>query len=313
MDVSEIVHFQYFLVDERNFLKLFTFIWFSPSACGKQQIVEVNRFNKKTKLWHNSNFAIEKFKNFHGCTLNVLGFYIRGEFESNQGAFMGVLYQILMILAKKLKFKMDLKAYHSRSQMLSFKNYKIDLLVFTTCLPVEAQLMFYNPTGHISHPYCSAFDLLMVSQGEEYSGYEKLILPFDSPTWFLIGLTFFAAFLTVYIVHFLSAKIQDFIYGSNVSTPTLHIIVHFFGLGQVILPNRNFPRFLLMIFILFSLIIRTCWQGKMFEFLQKEMRKPEMQSIEEMIENDFTFYMDQCDGSSEYQHAYRNWCGLPRR
>jgi hypothetical protein len=311
MDVSEIVHFQYFIVDERHFLKLFTFIWFSPSKCGEQQIVEVNQFNKKTKLWQNSNFAFDKFKNFHSCTLNVLGYYILGQFERNHG----VLDKILMVLEKSMNFKMDLKTHRFDGSIkrVYFKNYKIDLFVFTTCLPIEAQLMFYNASGHITHPFCSAVDVLMVSPGEAYSGYEKLILAFDSPTWFLIGLTFFAAFVTVFIVRFLSAKVQDFIYGSNVSSPTLHVFVHFFGLGQVILPQRNFPRFLLMIFILFSLIIRTAYQGKMFEFLQKEMRKPEMQSIEEMIENNFTFHMENCDGDSYYQHADRNWCGLPRR
>jgi hypothetical protein len=40
-DVSEIAHFQYFLVDEGKLLKLYTFIWYSSSTCGRQQIVEV--------------------------------------------------------------------------------------------------------------------------------------------------------------------------------------------------------------------------------------------------------------------------------
>lgn len=43
-----------------------------------------------------------------------------------------------------------------------------------------------------------------------------------------------------------------------------------------------------MLFIMFSLIIRTAWQGKMFEFMQKNMTKPQIQSIDELAEKNFT-------------------------
>lgn len=46
-----------------------------------------------------------------------------------------------------------------------------------------------------------------------------------------------------------------------------------------------------MTFIVYSLIIRTAWQGKMFEFLQKNLTKPEIQSVEEMIDRNFSLYL----------------------
>lgn len=46
-----------------------------------------------------------------------------------------------------------------------------------------------------------------------------------------------------------------------------------------------------MLVIMFSLIIRTAYQGKMFEFLQKEMLKPTIRSIEEMIEQNYTIHV----------------------
>lgn len=82
-------------------------------------------------------------------------------------------------------------------------------------------------------------------------------------------------------------------FGSNVKTPTLNVAIALFGLGQITLPNRNFARFILMLFIMFCLIIRTTWQGKMFELLQKDMRKPEVQSVEELIEMNYSFYIIQ--------------------
>lgn len=55
------------------------------------------------------------------------------------------------------------------------------------------------------------------------------------------------------------------------------------------LPGRNFARFILMVFILFSLVMRTAYQGKQFEFLQKEMKKKNVQTIDELMLRNYTF------------------------
>lgn len=59
---------------------------------------------------------------------------------------------------------------------------------------------------------------------------------------------------------------------------------------MIILPGRNFARYLLTIFILSCLVVRTAYQGKQFEFLQKDMRPADVETIEEMIERNFTFH-----------------------
>lgn len=57
------------------------------------------------------------------------------------------------------------------------------------------------------------------------------------------------------------------------------------------LPGRNFSRFLLVSFMLFSLVMRTAYQGKQFQFMQNEMRRPDVKTIDEMIESNFTLYV----------------------
>lgn len=59
---------------------------------------------------------------------------------------------------------------------------------------------------------------------------------------------------------------------------------------MIVLPGRNFARYMLMIYILFCMIIRVAYQAKQFEFLQKEMRPADVETIEEMIAENFTFY-----------------------
>jgi hypothetical protein len=106
--------------------------------------------------------------------------------------------------------------------------------------------------------------------GEEYTSYEKFLLPFDSRTWICCGLTFGCAFLTVFILKIIkNLQIQQIVYGNRVKSPALNILIAFFGQSQNILPTRSFSRVLLMIFILFCLIIRTAYQGVQFDLMYK--------------------------------------------
>src|SRR5690349_12981924 len=118
-------------------------------------------------------------------------------------------------------------------------------------------------------------------------------MPFDFFTWALIASTFVASFLAILILYFVKRSIRDFVIGSNVTTPSLNVVQIFFGISQVILPRRNFARYLTMLFIIFCLIIRTAWQGKMYEFMQKDVAKPEVQTVEEMIDKGYTFCMEE--------------------
>lgn len=46
-----------------------------------------------------------------------------------------------------------------------------------------------------------------------------------------------------------------------------------------------------MNYLLFCLVLRSAYLGKQFEFMQIEMRKPGIDSIEEMIQENYTLYV----------------------
>lgn len=70
-DLSDIIQYEYFLVDDATFVRLMTFLWYSSGKCGKLHLQKVNRFNKLTKKWENDKFVFEKLKNFHNCEIIV--------------------------------------------------------------------------------------------------------------------------------------------------------------------------------------------------------------------------------------------------
>jgi hypothetical protein len=79
------------------------------------------------------------------------------------------------------------------------------------------------------------------------------------------------------------------------------------GSGMLALPGRNFARFFLMNYILFSLVVRTGYQGVQYDMMLKvclllaasfpiqwlisqEIRPNNVETIDELIERNYTFY-----------------------
>lgn len=62
----------------------------------------------------------------------------------------------------------------------------------------------------------------------------------------------------------------------------------FFGDGLIVLPGRNFARFILTCYILFCLVIRTIYQAKLFELMHEEIRPPDAETIEELFSRNFS-------------------------
>jgi hypothetical protein len=63
------------------------------------------------------------------------------------------------------------------------------------------------------------------------------------------------------------------------------------GGGMSTLPSHSFARFILMMYILFALIIRTGYQGVQFEMMLKEMRPRDIETIDELIDNNYTIFI----------------------
>lgn len=274
--VPDILHFQYFLVEEDEAVKLMTFVWYSQGKCDEQQLIEVNKFERKTHKWENDEFIIKKFDNFHECEL-VFGMPLNnpatGYAKMRNGSiqYWGFLSYTIQEMENRLNFKFNTNAFN--------------VLIYRSVKAYQPEYVF------LSQPFMFLNNYIVFSPPGDFSGYEKLLMPFDIHVWMLIIVTFLASFVVILFLNFTKTSIRNFVLGRNVSTPALNVIMIFFGISQTTLPMRNFARFLAMLFIIYSLIIRTAYQGKMFEFMQQNISKPEVETIEDLIEQNFTFYM----------------------
>jgi hypothetical protein len=248
---------------------------FESGKCGQEQYKTINRFSTSNLKWENRTFYPEKFDNYHGCELKVhtltnltdweLKVRIQGR-TSTSDAIFG-------ILAQKLNFHQKIVDTLGDCDM-------IHLFVF------QGKFLFdsydYSPT--ISSDYIT----LTVPTGEPYTQLEKMFLMFDKETWICIGVTIAGALLIIQIINFMSVKVQKFVFGRDVETPSLNVASVFLSGSQIRLPGRNFARFMLMMFIIWSMIIRTCYQSILYKNLQLDMRKPRIQTFDELNEKNFS-------------------------
>ena len=250
--------------------------------------MEINQFSSLERKWKTENFFLPRIENFYGCELKI-GFSSNGgdglpftgmlEKEDGTETAEGSIIDMFHALSTHLTFTVS----YTKEDLYG-NNSTYDIFIGVDRVP--STFMRY---GSSSDPIYTTSDVFVVPPGEFFTSWEKLFLPFDWQTWMWLGITFAAAFLVILLIKVSkSTSIYDLVIGSNVTTPSLNVVAIFMGMGQVLRPQRNVTRFLVMCFILFSLIMRTASQGKHFEFLTSDMRRKPIQTIEELKENDFT-------------------------
>lgn len=235
-------HESFLIKDDDDHFKLVSFQWFIKSCTAAA--IELNKFSMKTQKWSTKEFGIKEIKHFHGCKVEVP--------SSSPQALT-----LMKILNPKL---------NATIEILKGVSTLFNVMIVPKNLANGTFWFFYKfLEEEITH---------VIPLGEEYTSYEKFYLPFDLDTWICCGVFFGGAFLVIFIVNQTrNPRVQHIVYGSRVQSPALNVLAAFFGQSQNVLPSRSFGRFILMIFILFCLIIRTGYQGVQFDLMYKVGKK----------------------------------------
>lgn len=139
--------------------------------------------------------------------------------------------------------------------------------------------------------YYSVPFVIIIPPGDTFSPFEKLFRPFQLGVWIALLTTFIVAVTIVTITKLQKTSIREFVFGADNHSPYLNILSIFLGVSLPRLPRKNFARSLLMMFIIFSIVKRTIYQGILFQFIQADDRNKEVQSIDELIYKDFKVFM----------------------
>lgn len=127
--------------------------------------------------------------------------------------------------------------------------------------------------------------------GRTLTSFEKLVFPFSKVVWIFVLLIFVVAFFVIFLLKFRSAKIKQFTFGKRNYSPNLNLMNIFFGGAIINSPSMNFARTLFMIWVMYCFIVRTAYQGALFNILQNQENISSVNTIQDMLNQNYNFYM----------------------
>lgn len=254
---TSVITHQSFLIEGRARIDLATFMMFTPRACNRHQLIIVNRYSKKTSSWATKEFFPRKFDKFHGCELVIAVNHqapaLAYELHPNGSLDKVWGYNAIIIqnIAEKLNFTITYNPYFFLNNSYLNSTMINDYRMFSA--PLQSIVL---GEWFISETYFTTSTMFLIPLGRLYSSFEKLFLPFDAETWIAIVAFYSIGLIVIIVIKKSSKKLQNFVFGDKVTTPILNLVIHSFGGVQSILPRFNFSRYILTLFVLFSLIIR---------------------------------------------------------
>jgi Bacterial extracellular solute-binding proteins, family 3 len=288
--------------DENGEVLVKTFMPFNVQNCNDTTPILISKFKNETSSNDIQNFFPEKLKNLHKCPIrislsnNSVPFTFLKLLKNGSYKIEGIDILIIDALSKQLNFKMnfsyidDIGYFYengtAKGPLKALLDSEVDVSISGWWLKPSRMNHFSFTTSYLSDRM-----VFMIPPGRELTSFEKLVHPFTTCLWTLIIGVFVFGFTVIFVIKRQKKVVQNFVFGTGVRTPYLNMFIAFIGGVQKKLPGRNFARFLLMMFLMYSLVMRTLYQASFYQILKSNKQHEEVQSIDEIIEKDFKFFI----------------------
>ncbi|XP_073829015.1 uncharacterized protein [Musca autumnalis] len=288
---------------------LYTYFPFTPNKCHSSNPSYFASFKGIEK---NANFTLgkslfpTKVENMHGCTLTILTWtylpYIVVERNEETGELIslhGIEGSVISVLAERMNFTIRVKEPNPKDRGDIYPNGTATgaakmILEREANITIISYMYNKDRADHMSASasYLNLPYILAMPKGKPLTPFQRLIKPFRYIIWSCFTSSFFFAILMIYYVRFLGkTKLIDFIFGQGNRLPFTNLLSTLLG-GAVysILPYRNFARFLLTVWILYTLVLRTAYSGALYNILQDGKARNNLQTLQEVVDHNFTIY-----------------------
>lgn len=164
--------------------------------------------------------------------------------------------------------------------MKSLLEHKADIIIGDYYLR-PARLKFMDA----SVEYFNTDVVFIIPPGRYLQSLEKLLQPFSRAVWnafsILLLFTISASFV---IIRYLKLGRQSFVIFYD-------IISILFAVSTPRIPKSSVARILLISFVIFCLVKQAAYVGALFKILQTDSKMKEVQSIDEMLDKGYQFYV----------------------
>lgn len=285
-------------------IEVATFMPFGVSSCHNTAPRVVVRYQNGSIFKSSDSNSADKFKNLFNCPIIISTFddhfsVIRTKAKNGTYELSGFDLDLVNELSKALNFKADIRFYDgpepwgyilangtSTGSLGEIINNRAQIAVGRYYLMEERRKVADSSISYFSFPA-----VLVISPGRPLTDFEKLLRPFSGLVWISLMFTLLLAVLVIINIRSKFTQIRLLIIGRNVQNPSMNLINAVLGGTQKTLPNRNFARFILMLFIIFCLVMRSAYVGSLYKFLQSEDRKEPAATIQELIDQNYELHM----------------------
>jgi len=298
---------------------VWTFFPFSQQKCGNIEPKLLMKVNKHLTTNALKDFFPLKVEDLYGCPVKVAvaadiePFIFVEKFDNGTFRLYGRDIEMLIVLSELINFQIDYvfigfdgvfdDNFTATGGFRELSEGRADLLIGDYWLKENRLSVFDATNAYTIQPVA-----FVLPKSSKLSSLEKLIKPFSKASWMLILAGFsIGSFVIFTIRKFTSSSAQSFVFGSNNKSPYINMLIGIFGGSQRILPNTNFARFLLMMLLIKCLILRSMYQGFLFDILQKNQYHKQPQTIDEIFDQNYEIYVEK--GSEDYLTGYNMFRG----
>lgn len=288
--------------DKSGGVSVVTFMPFNSDKCDDTKPVLIDRFKDGKFVNSAEKLFPEKMRNLQRCPVRISTSgdaqpYVFTTLLSNGShQISGRDFELIKTLSQSLNFTYNFTFVGPLGYFLdngsaegpakALLDGKADLSVANWWINKNL-LKFIDVTC----PYSSDAIIFLVPPGRAFSAIEKLIFPFTYQVWGLFLACFLVGCVVIVIIKRRTSTVQNFVFGSEVKTPGMNLCIGCLGGSQTNLPTRNFARFMLMTFLMYSLIMRTLYQGLFYHLMKSSGEHKSIQTIDELIKQDFKLYV----------------------
>jgi len=288
--------------ESHDHLSVVSFLPFRSSTdCSNTSPAIINEFIDGNFTHDVSDTFNNKMENLQQCEIRVATsddkppHIYRKSMPNGISKFYGRDFELINSIAESLNFKVNLNVMKAHACVVetrgvdgglkSILQNKSELAITGCWLRLSKLNEFASTTSYAVDTFIIAFPIM-----QELTSFEKLFYPLAMSTWILLISYISVGYISIFIIKRQSRKIQNFVIGRNVKYPYFNMLIAILGLSQNRLPMRNFARFLLMNFLILCLVLRTAYQGKLFQVMKASVKHSEPKTISEMERLGYKFH-----------------------
>jgi hypothetical protein len=287
--------------EKMGHVRVETFMPFSDNKCGDTTPIIIDYYANGKFMNNSKNFFPRKLNNLHNCPIRLatsdssLPHVFVRILPNTTRILYGENIDIIETLSKMLNFKINFSYIGSegnfyengtgRGPLTALLKRQADLSVNNWYLKINRLKIFDATISYVSEQVA-----MMIPPGRELTTFEKLTFEFTLTLWAFISLCFVIGFLVIVIIKRQPLIVQNLVYGTNVRSPITNLFAVFIGQNQTQLPRGDFARILIAVFMLYSIVIRTVYEGAYYEILKSNQQQKPVKSLDEMVRRDFKFY-----------------------